>query len=537
MPDKNTASTRRLSYFIQKFRLTLLLLTVCATALIAQSPKYEFRGVWIASVANIDWPSKPGLPSAEQQKEFIQILDMHKANGMNAVVVQIRPAADAFYPSRYEPWSKWLTGKLGAYPTEYYDPLKFMIDETHRRGMEFHAWFNPYRGIVGVDLANIDSASVAFQHPDWFVKYDKNLYFDPGLPQAQQHTTNVVLDVVNRYDVDGIHFDDYFYPYKVPKLDFPDTTSFKKYGAGFVSVDDWRRNNVDQLIKNISDSIRKVKPFVKFGISPFAVWRNQDKDPKGSATKAGQTCYDDLYADVLKWVREGWIDYVTPQIYWSIGFERADYKTIADWWNQNNHNVPVYVGQAAYRINSNNSDTTWKQSDQIPKQIRLNRSLANIQGSIFFSSKSFVPNPLGISDSLRTNFYKNPALIPSQRNEPFNTQYKINFTTDKNGIRLLWQEQNAAGDMSPHSRYVIYRFNDGEKITLSDPSKILKIVSNTNPQVTTTQWYVDATAKPKKKYVYVVTGINRYQKESNAAEAYPVKNLKKYWKTYAPIAL
>jgi uncharacterized lipoprotein YddW (UPF0748 family) len=520
-----------------KINLVHLLVLSYASALAQPSPKAEFRGVWIASVMNIDWPSKPGLSSDDQKKEFIEILDMHKSNGMNAVVVQIRPAADAFYPSPYEPWSKWLTGKLGAPPEKYYDPLKFMIDEAHHRGIEFHAWFNPYRGIVNVDTANIDSASVAFEHPDWFVKYDKNLYFNPGLPLARQHTTNVVMDVVNRYEVDGIHFDDYFYPYKVPKLDFPDSASFKEYGAGFTNVDDWRRNNVDMLIKNISDSIRKVKPFVKFGISPFGVWRNKDKDPNGSATKAGQTCYDDLYADILKWLRAGWIDYVTPQIYWSIGFERADYKTIADWWNKNNHNVPVYIGQAAYRINSNNADTTWKQSTQVPKQIRLNRSLANVQGSIFFSSKSFIPNPLGINDSLKNNFYKNPALIPASRNETFDAQYKIFFTTDKDGIRLLWMEENAAQTLSSHSRYVIYRFNDGEKVDLSDPSKILKVVSNTNPHVTTTQWFVDTTAKAKKKYVYVVTGINRYQKESKAAEAYPVKNLKKYWKTYAPIAL
>jgi uncharacterized lipoprotein YddW (UPF0748 family) len=501
------------------------------------SPKCEFRGVWIASVMNIDWPTKAGLTSDEQKKEFIQILDMHKSNGMNAVVVQIRPAADAFYPSRYEPWSKWLTGKLGLHPQPYYDPLKFMIEESHKRGLEFHAWFNPYRGVVGVDMANIDSASVAFQHPKWFLKYDKNLYFDPGLPEARQHTTNVVLEVVNKYDVDGIHFDDYFYPYKVPQLDFPDSASFKKYGKDFTNIEDWRRNNVDMLIKNISDSIRSIKPFVKFGISPFGVWRNQDKDPNGSATKAGQTCYDDLYADILKWLREGWIDYVTPQIYWTIGFERADYKAIADWWNKNNHNIPVYVGQAAYRINSNNSDSTWKQSSQVPRQIRLNRSLANVRGSIFFSSKSFIPNPLGINDSLKNNFYKNPALIPSTKGTSFTTQYEITFSNDRNGIRLVWQEQNSPGDLSPHARYVIYRFAAGDRIDLSDPSKILKIVPDTNPHVTTTQSYVDTTAKRKKKYVYVVTGINRYQTESKATAAYPIKNLKKYWRTYPPILI
>jgi uncharacterized lipoprotein YddW (UPF0748 family) len=388
------------------------------------SPKREFRGVWVASVNNIDWPAKPGLSSKEQQKEFLNIISLHKSNGMNALVVQVRPAADAFYPSRYEPWSKWLSGKLGKAPEPYYDPLQFMIENCHKAGMEFHAWFNPYRCIINVDTTNIDSASIAFEKPNWFVKYDKNLYFDPGVPAAREHVTNVVMDVVNRYDVDAIHFDDYFYPYKVAKLNFPDSASFQKYGQNFSVIDDWRRENVNQLIKGISDSVRKVKPFVKFGISPFGVWRNQDRDQNGSATRAGQTCFDDLYADVLKWMREGWIDYVTPQIYWSIGFDRAPYEVIAAWWNKNSNNVPVYIGQAAYRINNNN-DAQWKDHSQIPKQIRLNRSLANVQGSTFFSSKSFISNPLGLNDSLKTNFHKYSALTPGFKSVPNKSDYKI----------------------------------------------------------------------------------------------------------------
>ncbi|MFZ6012254.1 MAG: glycoside hydrolase family 10 protein [Bacteroidota bacterium] len=509
------------------------LFVVCYLSASGQSlpPKREFRGVWIASVMNIDWPSQAGLDAEKQRLEFLKTIQLHKANGMNAVVVQVRPSADAFYPSRYEPWSKWLTGKLGKSPQPYYDPLEFMIKETHRLGLEFHAWFNPYRGVVNVEAHGVDSASLAFQKPEWFVRYDKNLYFNPGLPEVRQHVTNVVMDVVTRYDVDGIHFDDYFYPYKVAKLSFPDSATFAQYGKSFQHVDDWRRANVDALIKAISDSVREAKPHVKFGVSPFGVWRNKDKDPTGSATRAGQTCYDDLYADVLKWMREGWIDYVTPQIYWSIGFELAAYEVLVKWWNENSNGKPVYIGQATYRINAHNDDR-WKQGNQIPNQIRLNRSLANIQGSTYFSSKSFVPNPLGINDSLKSSFYKYPALLPTQHNKLFEANYPLSFTTDESGITLHWREENALKDLSPHRRYVIYRFDAGEKVNIEDPSKILAVLTDTNPHATTVQRYTDQTAKLKRKYIYAVTSLNRFQVESSTAQGYAVKKYKKYWRTY-----
>jgi hypothetical protein len=297
-------------------------------------------------------------------------------------------------------------------------------------------------------------------------------------------------------------------------------------------VDDWRRDNVNQLIKGISDSLRSVKPFVKFGISPFGVWRNQDKDQSGSATRAGQTCYDDLYADILKWMKEGWIDYVTPQIYWSIGFDRAPYEVIASWWNTNSNNLPIYIGQAAYRVNNNN-DAQWKDHQQIPKQIRLNRSLSNVKGSTFFSSKSFIPNPLGINDSLKTQLYKHSALIPEFRNVPNEVKYELRFTTDESGIIINWSEA-AANNLSKHQRYAIYRFNAGDKIDITKSSNILTIVSDTNPYATNTQRYIDKTAKKGKKYTYVVTSLNRYQRESIPSFAYAVKNYKKYWRSYSP---
>jgi hypothetical protein len=235
-------------------------------------------------------------------------------------------------------------------------------------------------------------------------------------------------------------------------------------------------------------------------------------------------------------MKEGWVDYVTPQIYWSIGFTVAPYDVIANWWNVNSYGIPVYIGQAAYRI-GNHTDTKWKENDQVPKQIRLNRSLASVKGSIFFSSKSFIPNPLGINDSLKNNFYKYPALIPAIKDSIFDKQFPLTFFTDNSGITLQWKQTANERSLSPHSRYVIYRFNDKEKIDFNNASKIIDIVSNTNPYASLTQLYKDDTARPKKKYIYIVTALNRYQVESKATQAYPVKNYKKYWRTYAPLSL
>lgn len=488
----------------------------------SQAPHREFRGVWVATVANIDWPSKPGLSSAEQQREFKALLDMHKANGMNAVIVQVRPSADALYESRYEPWSRWLTGKMGTPPSPYYDPLKFMIEEAHQRGLEFHAWFNPYRAVVDVEKNGLDSASVAFRKPELMVRYGNNLYFDPGLPQARQHTRNFIMEVVNRYAVDGIHFDDYFYPYKIKDLEFPDSSSFALFGKAFANKDDWRRENVNLLIKELSDSIRSVKPYVQFGISPFGVWRNQSKDSTGSATQAGQTCYDDLYADILKWQKEKWIDYVLPQIYWPIGFDVANYEIIAKWWNEHSYGVPVYIGQATYRIGGN-TDERWKDPSQLLKQIRLNRSLTNIQGSAYFSSKSFNANPLGINDSLRSRYYKKPALPPVVRKSVIdnNRNYKIEFIGGAEGITLLWREEHTNDVLNRHHRYAVYRKYKGNVEILA----ILPAFSDY-----TIQSYNDTSAQRGKKYQYAITSLDIYNEESSLVFSSVVVNRKSSWK-------
>ena len=369
---------------------------------------YEFRAAWIATVANIDWPSRGNYDTESQKKEFISLLDMHKKNGMNAVVVQIRPATDAFYPSELEPWSEWLTGKQGRAPYPFYDPLEFMISETHKRGMEFHAWCNPYRAEMQIGKSSIAPSHITRVHPDWFISYGGKRYFDPGNKDAQQHVVNVIRDIVKRYDIDGIHFDDYFYPYRIPGKEFPDQASYLNYANGMVK-DEWRRSNVDSIIRHLSVAIKEENPSVKFGISPFGVWRNIDQDPSGSETTAGVTNYDDLYANVLLWLKEGWIDYVAPQLYWEIGHKAAPYEVLVDWWSKHTYGKHCYIGIGLYRAGSNSA---WRDVNLLPRQIELLRSYPEIQGAIYYSSKSFINNPNGWCDTLQNNYYKIPAKVP-----------------------------------------------------------------------------------------------------------------------------
>ena len=393
-----------------KFFFSSLLIAYCLFPIAASAQaKPEFRGVWVATVDNIDWPSRGNFNSDSQKVELIKLLDMHQRNGMNAMVVQIRPVTDAFYPSQYEPWSEFLTGTQGQPPVPYYDPLEFMVAETHKRGMEFHAWMNPYRAVFNIYKSSIAATHITKIHPEWFLTYGDKKYFDPGIKEVQQYVTNVVKDVVSRYAIDAIHFDDYFYPYKIPGKEFPDYASFNKYGNG-MSKDDWRRSNTDSIISMLSIAIKKENPKCQFGISPFGVWRNIDKDPvNGSKTTGAQTNYDDLYADILLWLQKGWIDYVAPQLYWEFGHKIAPYEVLIDWWSKHTYGRNCYIGLGIYRAGSN---AAWKDVTQLPRMIDALRNTPNIQGMIFFSSKTFDKNPNGWGDTLRLNYFKEPAKTP-----------------------------------------------------------------------------------------------------------------------------
>jgi uncharacterized lipoprotein YddW (UPF0748 family) len=390
----------------------LLLLALLTFYISVAQPKYEFRGVWIATVNNIDWPPA-GVTDPEKQKaDYIRLLDLHQKNGMNAMIVQVRPAADAFYPSQYEPWSQWLTGVQGQPPSPYWDPLQFMIQETHKRGMEFHAWLNPYRAVHNTASSSIAGNHITRIHPEWFLTYGDKKYFDPANKEAQKFVVNVVRDIVKRYDVDAIHMDDYFYPYRIPGKEFPDESSYKSSGSP-LKKDDWRRSNVDSIIRALSIAIKQEKKYCRFGISPFSVWRNKDKDPLGSDSKAGQTNYDDLYADILLWLKKGWIDYVTPQLYLEIGHDKIAYEKLLDWWSRHSYGKHIYIGHGIYRTQED--QPKWKVPEELPNQIKWLRRYPNVQGSVYFSSKSFEKNPNGWNDSLSNNYYKYPALLPPMR--------------------------------------------------------------------------------------------------------------------------
>jgi uncharacterized lipoprotein YddW (UPF0748 family) len=480
---------------------------------LSAQPKYEFRGVWVATVDNIDFPSTKFLSTESQQAEFINLLDMHKRNGMNAVVVQIRPAADAFYPSQYEPWSEWLTGTQGKPPSPYYDPLEFMITETHKRGMEFHAWMNPYRAVFDINRSSIAPTHITKIHPEWFINYGINKIFDPGNKDVQKYVCNIVRDVVSRYDIDAIHFDDYFYPYRIKGKEFEDTVSYRKYGNG-LDKEAWRRSNVDSIIVMLSRAIKEEKPFCKFGISPFGVWRNIDKDPEGSNTKAGQTNYDDLYANILLWLKNKWIDYVAPQLYWEIGQKVVGYEVLIDWWARHAYGRQLYIGQGIYRAMEARS-YSWKNKNELPNQIKLLRQYPQVQGSIFFSSASFANNPNGWSDTLRNNYYKYPAIVPPMKwiDSLKPLQPEIILDSSKAAIYNysvdLYLKQDTLNNKI--NRYVIYNFEDTGAINTNDPKNISDIIESGNSYY---KFNLQSVPLQQNKIVIVVTSLTNTNNES-----------------------
>lgn len=482
--------------------------TISAQTTAKIAPKREFRGIWVATVANIDWPSKPGLSIDQQKQELIALLDLHKKNGMNAIILQVRPAADAFYSKSREPWSQWLMGRQGLAPSPGYDPLEFAIKEAHSRGMELHAWFNPYRATMGGN-STVSSGHMTAKRPDMFFLYGGKKQFDPGLPEVREYIVEVILDVVKGYDVDGIHFDDYFYPYPISGQRINDALTFAKYPNGFTDIKDWRRNNVDMLIKMLDDSIHHYKKYVKFGISPFGIWKNSFEDAEGSKTN-GLSNYAELFADSRKWVKEGWVDYINPQIYFSFTRKAAPFGTLVDWWSNNTFGRHLYIGQAAYLVNQK-MEAAWRQPSQIPDQIRYLRENNRVQGSVFFSSKSFTTVARAVGDSLKNDLYKYPALPPQMPwlddvvpNAPQN--FKAEAAND--GVHLQWTKPFMAEDGETASGYVIYRFDEGEKISVLNPKNILRISFEDFTS------FIDTTVEKGKRYNYLVTALDRLKNES-----------------------
>ncbi|MCP4978263.1 MAG: family 10 glycosylhydrolase [Maribacter sp.] len=398
---------------IKKTTLLLLVLSFasCSVFKPIPQPKTEFRGVWVATVVNIDWPKNGFNPIAEQKKDFLKILDFYDGLNFNAVIVQIRTAGDAFYKSNYAPWSRFLTGKEGSSPIGEFDILEWMINESHNRGFEFHAWLNPYRTTFDLNTDILSPIHDFNLHPEWMLKYGKKYYYNPGLPEVRKRLVAIMDEVVTRYDIDAIHFDDYFYPYKIKNEVFQDSLSYRYHSLPSQSLEDWRRSNVDSLVMNIHKTIKLRKPWVQFGISPFGVWKNISTDPKGSDTKAGQTTYEDLYADPLTWMANGWIDYLTPQVYWSMDLPIASHSIIVDWWSKNSSNTNLYIGNGAYKIR-NNSDKAWENKKELPNQLKLARNTKLVKGNVFFSAKSLMKNNPDVVEYIKKKYYKTKALPP-----------------------------------------------------------------------------------------------------------------------------
>ncbi|MDX2285836.1 MAG: family 10 glycosylhydrolase [Bacteroidia bacterium] len=491
-----------------------LLCTLLPYVLPAQdAPKREFRGIWIATVNQIDWPSGSRLSTEEQIAQLTALLDSIAAHGFNTVIFQVRPAGDAFYDSPYEPWSQWLTGVQGQAPDPYYDPLAFLVSECHRRGMELHAWFNPFRAATDVRrIAGFAPEHVVNQHPEWLLTYGNSVYFDPGLPAARAWVLRVILDVVRRYDIDAVHFDDYFYPYKVDNQEFPDTLSYTLHGAGSQDLDAWRRSNVDAFVRAVHDSILAAKPWVRFGISPFAVWRNRSMDPEGSDTRAGIASYDDLHADIRAWVRKGWIDYVLPQLYFSIGFPAADYEKLLAWWARNRGDRHLYIGHSPYKINAN-SDKNWENPRQILEQVYLARDGQTAQGSAFFSANWLAKNPLGWADTLKNHLYRHPALIPPSPwidARPPLEPYDVQLNSIRGGLLLRWKDPAFRGDSACY--YVVYR-REGRQVPEAVAEHIVAVLRD-QPEA-----WLDTRTRVFRKYTYAITAVDRLHNESGLSEA------------------
>ncbi|MEV0269656.1 family 10 glycosylhydrolase [Hamadaea sp. NPDC050747] len=415
-----------------------------------QSAPRELRGMWLTTVRNIDWPSRPGLPEATVKAEYQQWLDLAVKMNHNAIFVHVRPSGDAFWPSEYAPFSYWLTGdKTGRNPG--WDPLDYAVTEAHKRGLEFHAWFNPYK-------ASQDPVVPAgYPHPEWTVTYplkaeERHAYFDPGIPAARQWVEDSILESVRKYDLDGVHFDDFFYPYPKTGQEFPDQASYAQFGGG-KNKNDWRRDNVNLLVRETYERIKQIKPWVRFGISPFGIWRNDDSDRRGSATQ-GLESYAAIYADTRTWVKEGWLDYIVPQLYWHIGFKIADYAVLLRWWTElvKGTDVQLYIGQADYRINNAG---VWKDPAELDRQIALNQK-SGVLGSIHFSAKSVRTNKLGAVTRYRDAHNATPALIPVsarlKADPPLAPTLVVRRTTEKTAV--TWRPTEAG---PPAYRYAVYR--------------------------------------------------------------------------------
>lgn len=498
--------------------------------------KRQFRGAWIATVANIDWPSHKAMPADSQMMEMRTTLDSLRATGVNAVLFQARPCADALYRSDKEPWSAFLSGKQGTPPDSLpYDPLDSLITLAHDRCMEAHVWLNPYRAAMTDKVNTLDSTHPYFQHPEWFLSFGGRLYFNPGIDSVRDYLLDIVSDIVTRYDLDALVFDDYFYPYPIPQKEFPDLPTYKENPRGFSTLADWRRDNVNMTIAAVSEKVRQLKPWVQFGISPFGVWRHQADDTRGSNTVKALTNYDDLYADVLYWIDNDLLDYVSPQLYWEKGHRLASYDILLPWWCQNKGSANLYISLYASGFSQNKRISAWQTPNEIARQLTTNRqdsTRADVSGEIFYSTKYFLRNEQGLLDSLRNDFYRDVALTPFSKlairdkrmeavfrtKQPHNvTIHQIERDEQPDSVVITWDAVEEEGGKAP-LYYVVYAF-EGHKY-VGDTSTGQNIIALTRqPTVDITEFCQDKHGR----YSFVVTTFNRYRLESLPASCETVR--------------
>ncbi|MDR0766620.1 MAG: family 10 glycosylhydrolase [Odoribacteraceae bacterium] len=481
---------------MQYLKYTLLPLLLAGTLAAKDFPKREFRGAWIQTVFQ---PEYAAMTTDEIKADFSRKLNALGAAGINAILFQARPEADAWYASRLEPWSRFLTGKQGVAPEPFFDPLAFLAGECHRRGMEIHAWINPFRaGTSGTDHLAPDH--LYYRHPRWFVFYNGQLLFDPGIPECRQYLLDVARDIVSRYDIDAIHLDDYFYPYPLPGIPFPDDESFHQHGKG-LEKNAWRRENINTLVRDLKRTIRDTKPWVRLGVSPFGIYRNKRDTPDGSGSDTrGTQAYADLHADVLLWERNGWIDYVIPQIYWETGHEIAGHVTLARWWNENTRRAHLYTGQDVARTMN---------AGELARKINLSRALHRVKGNCFWPANEILRDNGGVADSLAARYHRYPALIPAYTRLSSRRPARVEPPTvsrSDGGYTIAWGvKDNPREDLLPRY-FVIYCFRPGERVNLEDATKIKAIT--TRPAC-----FLPARGRLL-TYRVVITAVDRYHNES-----------------------
>ena len=488
----------------------LLLLAVLYLSIISSisaAPKREFRGAWIQCVNG----QFQGMSTDGMKQTLSYQLDCLQKDGVNAIIFQVRPECDALYESKIEPWSRFLTGTQGKAPSPYWDPLAWMVEECHRRGMEIHAWINPFRAKTK-GTTSLANQHVAVRHPERIFTYDGLFILNPALPENREYIYNVVEDIVCRYDVDGLHIDDYFYPYPVAGQRIPDDAEFKRFSNGIADRGDWRRDQVNVFVKELSERIHKAKPWVKFGVSPFGIYRNKKNAPNIGSETAGLQNYDDLYADVLLWVNNGWVDYCVPQIYWQIGHPSADYKTLIAWWNRFAAARPLYIGEDVERT-VQHADQNHPSQHQMQAKFQLHNQMPNVKGTVLWYAKAVVDNKGNYGTSLRTTYWKTPALQPLMPfidgKAPKNPK-RIKPVWTSDGYILFWSKPKGKGWKEEAVKYVVYRFSKSDKVDIKNPSHIIAVTSDTFLKLP----YVDGLTP----YTYVVTALDRMSNESKGVK-------------------